>query len=108
VGGTSIGSDLLELCGRAFPIAAARTPGLRMIIGAGPRIDPKSLDLPEQVECHGMIQQLWRHLGACDLAIVQGSGTTTLELEALRVPFLFFPLSQQSEQEVTVANRLAR
>ncbi len=108
VGGTSIGSDLLELCGRAFPIAAARTPGLRMIIVAGPRIDPKSLDVPEQVECHGMIQQLWRHLAACDLAIVQGGGTTTLELEALRVPFLFFPIRHQSEQEVTIANRLAR
>ena len=108
VGGTSIGSDLLELCGHAFPIAAARTPGLRMIIVAGPRIDPKSLDVPEQVERHGMIPQLWRHLAACDLAIVQGGGTTTLELEALRVPFLFFPLRNQSEQEVTIANRLAR
>jgi hypothetical protein len=108
VGGTSIGSDLLELCGRAFPIVAARTPGLRMIIVAGPRIDPKSLDVPGQVERHGMIPQLWRHLAVCDLAIVQGGGTTTLELEALRVPFLFFPLSHQSEQEVTVANRLAR
>jgi UDP:flavonoid glycosyltransferase YjiC (YdhE family) len=108
VGGTSIGRDLLELCGRAFPIAAAHTPGLRMIIVAGPRIDPKSLNVPEQVERHGMIPQLWRHLGACDLAIVQGGGTTTLELEALRVPFLFFPLSHQSEQEVTIANRLAR
>jgi len=108
VGGTSIGSDLLELCGRAFPIAAACTTGLRMIIVAGPRINPKLLNIPEQVERHGMIPQLWRHLGACDLAIVQGGGTTTLELEALRVPFLFFPLSHQSEQEVTVANRLAR
>jgi len=108
VGGTSIGSDLLELCGRAFPIAAARVPGLRMIIVAGPRIDPKSLKCPEQVERHGMIPQLWRYLGACDLAIVQGGGSTTVELEALRVPFLFFPLSHQSEQEVTIANRLAR
>jgi hypothetical protein len=108
VGGTSIGSDLLELCGRAFPIAAARIPGLRMIIVAGPRIDPKSLDVPGQVERHGMIQQLWRNLAVCDLAITQGGGTTTLELEALRVPFLFFPLSHQSEQEVTIANRLAR
>ena len=108
VGGTSIGSDLLELCGRAFPIAAARTPGLRMIIVAGPRIDPMSLDVPKQVERYGMIPQLWRHLAACDLAIVQGGGTTTLELEALRVPFLFFPLRHQSEQEVTIAKRLAR
>ena len=108
VGGTSIGSDLLELCGRAFPIAAARIPGLRMILVAGPRIDPKALDVPEQVECYGMVAQLWRNFAACDLAIVQGGGNTTLELEALRVPFLFFPLRNQSEQEVTIANRLAR
>jgi len=108
VGGTSIGSDLLELCGRAFPIAAARIPSLRMILVAGPRIDPKALDVPEQVECYGMVSQLWRNFAACDLAIVQGGGNTTLELEALRVPFLFFPLRNQSEQEVTIANRLAR
>ncbi len=108
VGGTSIGRDLLELCGRAYPLVANRIPGLRMIVVAGPRIDPKSLDLPEQVECYGMVDELWRHLAACDLGIVQGGGTTTLELEVLRVPFLFFPIENQSEQEVTVASRLAR
>jgi len=26
----------------------------------------------------------------------------------LRIPFLFFPVEHQSEQEVTIANRLAR
>lgn len=108
VGGTSIGRDLLELCGRAFPLAAARVPGLRMVLVAGPRIDPDSLDVPADVDCRGMVEQLWRHMAACDLAIVQGGGTTTLELEALRVPFLFFPVENQSEQEVTVAGRLAR
>ena len=55
-----------------------------------------------------MVPQLWRYLAACDLAVVQGGGTTTLELEALRVPFLFFPIEHHSEQEITVANRLSR
>jgi len=43
-----------------------------------------------------------------DLAVVQGGGTTTLEVTALRRPFLFFPVEGQSEQEVTIASRLAR
>ena len=38
VGGTSIGRDLLELCGRTFPLVTACVPGLRMVIVAGPRI----------------------------------------------------------------------
>ena len=33
---------------------------------------------------------------------------STLEAEVLRVPFLFFPVENQAEQQVTVANRLAR
>jgi UDP:flavonoid glycosyltransferase YjiC (YdhE family) len=108
VGGTSIGRDLLELCGRAFPLVAARVPGLRMVLVAGPRINPESLDVPNGIDRRGMVPQLWRHLAACDLAVVQGGGTTTLELEALRVPFLFFPVEHHSEQEVTVAGRLSR
>ena len=108
VGGTSIGRDLLELCGRAFPLVTACIPSLRMVIVAGPRIDPKSLDVPKGIDCRAMVPQLWRHMAACDLAVVQGGGTTTLELEALRVPFLFFPIEHHSEQEITVANRLTR
>jgi len=108
VGGTSIGKELLELCGRAYPLVAARVSGLRMVLVGGPRIDPRSLDVPKETDCRGMVPQLWRHLAACDLAVVQGGGTTSLELEALRVPFLFFPVEHHSEQEVTVAGRLAR
>ena len=108
VGGTSIGRDLLELCGQAFPLVEARVAGLHMLLVAGPRIDPGSLDLPKGIDCRGMVPQLWRHFAACDLAVVQGGGTTTLELEALRVPFLFFPVEHQSEQEVTIAHRLSR
>jgi hypothetical protein len=108
VGGTSIGKEILELCGRSFPLVQARVPSLNMILIAGPRIDPNSLHVPDGIDCRGMVPQLWRHLAACDLAVVQGGGSTTLELEALRVPFLFFPVEHHAEQEVTVANRLAR
>lgn len=108
VGGTSVGREILELCGRAFPLAAARVPGLRMVVVAGPRIDPNSLELPAAVERHGMVASLWRHFAAADIAVVQGGGTTTLELEVLRRPFLYFPVEGHAEQEVTVAGRLAR
>jgi len=108
VGGTALGRELLELCGLAFPLAAESAPELRMIVVAGPRIDPSSLDLPAGVERRGMVDSLWRHFAAADLAVVQGGGTTTLELELLRTPFLYFPVEGHAEQEVTVAGRLAR
>ncbi len=108
VGGMSIGKSLLELCGQAYPIIADHVPDVHMVIVAGPRIDPKTLDLPEGIDCRGMVPELWRHLAACDMAILQGGGTTTLEAEVLRIPFIFFPLEGQAEQELVVAKRLAR
>jgi UDP:flavonoid glycosyltransferase YjiC (YdhE family) len=108
VGGTSVGRDLLELCGQTFPLVAARVPGVHLILVAGPRIDPKSLAVPKEIDCRGMVPGLWRYLAACDLAVLQGGGMSTLEAEVLRVPFLFFPVENQAEQQVTVANRLAR
>ena len=108
VGGTAVGRSLLELCGRAYPLAAQRLPGLRLVLVCGPRIDPATLDVPQGPERYGMVPDLYKHLAVCDLAVVQGGGTTTLEVTALRRPFLFFPIEGQSEQEVTIANRLAR
>ena len=108
VGGTAVGRSLLELCGRAHPVVARLLPGLRMVLVCGPRIDPATLDVPQGAERLGMVPDLYKHLAVCDLAVVQGGGTTTLELTALRRPFLFFPIEGQSEQEVTIANRLAR
>jgi UDP:flavonoid glycosyltransferase YjiC (YdhE family) len=108
VGGTAVGRSLLELCGRAYSLAVQRLPGLRMVLVCGPRIDPSTLDIPQGPERHGMVPDLYKHLAVCDLAVVQGGGTTTLEVTALRRPFLFFPIEGQSEQEVTIASRLAR
>ena len=108
IGGTSIGKELLELCGRAYPIASKAVPGLQMVLVCGPRLDPASLSVPDGVEVNGYVPKLYEHFAACDLAIVQGGGTTTLELTALRRPFIYFPLEGHCEQQVVVAGRLAR
>jgi hypothetical protein len=108
VGGTAVGHGLLELCGRAYPLASVRLPGLQLVLVCGPRIDPGAVQAPEDAQKRGMVTDLYRRLAAADLVVTQGGGTTTLELTALRVPFLFFPVRSQSEQEVTIANRLAR
>lgn len=79
-----------------------------MILVCRPRIDPATLDVPQGVERHGRVPDLCRHLSVYDLAVVQGGGTATHELTALRRPFLFFPIESHSEQEVTIARRLAR
>ena len=108
VGGTAIGSALLELCSRAYPIMRARLPDLRMILVCGPRIASGSLNVGEGVELREYVPRLYEHFAAADLAIVQGGGTTTLELTALRRPFLYFPLEGHGEQERAVAERLGR
>jgi UDP:flavonoid glycosyltransferase YjiC (YdhE family) len=82
--------------------------GLRMIAVAGPRIDPASLDAPAGVEVRGFVPRLYEHLAACDLAVVQGGLTTTMELAAARRPFLYFPLRNHFEQNRHVRHRLDR
>jgi len=108
IGGTSIGKDLLELCGQAYPIIKQKVPDLRMLLICGPRLAVESLKVPEAVEIRGYVPALYEHFAASDLAIVQGGGTTTLELTALRRPFLYFPLADHCEQQIHVAERLAR
>lgn len=108
VGGTSVGRDLLELCGNAYTILRERLPDVQMLAVCGPRIDPGSIDLPEGVDVRGYVPRLYEHFAACDLAIVLGGGTTTLELTCLQRPFLYFPIEGHFEQELTVSSRLAR
>ncbi len=79
-----------------------------MIVVAGPRIDPESLPAHEGLEVRAYVHQLYRHLAACDLAVVQGGLTTSMELTANRRPFLYFPLRHHFEQNLHVRHRLAR
>jgi UDP-N-acetylglucosamine:LPS N-acetylglucosamine transferase len=108
IGGTSIGKDLLELCGRAYPIIKRKFPDLHMVLICGPRLSVDSVEVPDGIEVKGYVPALYEHFAASDLAIVQAGGTATLELTALRRPFLYFPLANHCEQQIHVAERLAR
>ena len=79
-----------------------------MVLVCGPRIDPASLRVPSGVEVRGYVPDLHRELAACDVAVVQGGLTTTMELVAARRPFLYFPLARHFEQQVHVPHRLAQ
>jgi pimeloyl-ACP methyl ester carboxylesterase/predicted glycosyltransferase len=108
VGGSGVGTHLLRRILQSYPMARARLPELRMIVVAGPRIDPASLDAPAGVEVRAFVPDLDRHLAACDLALVQGGLTTCMELTAAGTPFIYFPLKNHFEQNFHVAHRLDR
>ena len=108
VGGSGVGSALLRRVIEAFPEASARVPALRMIVVAGPRIDPATLPSHPGLEVRAFVPDLYRHLAACDLAVVQGGLTTGMELTANRRPFLCFPLRHHFEQNLHVRHRLER
>jgi UDP-N-acetylglucosamine:LPS N-acetylglucosamine transferase len=90
----------------AYPKAKEMVPELRMVAVAGPRIEPESLPRHQGLEVRGYIDRLYRHLAICDLAVVQGGLTTTMELAAAQRPFLYFPLRNHFEQNFHVRHRL--
>jgi pimeloyl-ACP methyl ester carboxylesterase/predicted glycosyltransferase len=108
VGGSGVGGHLLRRVIAAFPAAKERVPDLRMIVVAGPRIDPARLPQHDGLEVRPYVHNLYRHLAACDLAVVQGGLTTAMELTASRRPFLYFPLRHHFEQSFHVRHRLNR
>jgi pimeloyl-ACP methyl ester carboxylesterase/predicted glycosyltransferase len=108
VGGSGVGVDLLARVIAAFPLAKERVPELRMIVVAGPRIAPESLPSHPGLEVLPYVHNLYRHLAACDLAVVQGGLTTSMELTAHKRPFLYFPLRHHFEQNFHVRHRLER
>jgi pimeloyl-ACP methyl ester carboxylesterase/predicted glycosyltransferase len=108
VGGSGVGAHLIRRILQSYPIARARVPELRMIVVAGPRIDPAVLNAPTGVEVRAFVPSLDRHLAACDVALVQGGLTTCMELAAAGTPFLYFPLRNHFEQNFHVAHRLER
>ena len=108
VGGSGVGADLLRRVIASFPAAKERVPELRMIVVAGPRIDPATLRAHDGLEVVPYVHNLYRHLAACDLAVVQGGLTTAMELTAQKRPFLYFPLRHHFEQNFHVRHRLER
>ena len=108
VGGSGVGGHLLRRVVEAFPEAKRRVPALRMVVVTGPRIDPGTLPQHQGLELRAYVHELYRHLAACDLAVVQGGLTTCMELTANRRPFLYFPLAHHFEQNLHVAHRLDR
>jgi hypothetical protein len=107
VGGTSIGRDLLELCGQAFLPLRETLPGVRMVLVCGPRLPAESVRVPDDVEVRQYVPRLYEHYGCCDVAVVQCGASSTTELCALGTPFVYFPIDGHFEQEL-VAGRLAR
>jgi len=107
VGGTAVGGRLLGKIAQAFPRMKKQVPELRMILVAGPRLSPDALPKMEGLEVRPYVHNLFEHLACCDLALVQGGLSTTMELVATRRPFLSFPLARHFEQNVHVRRRLA-
>jgi predicted glycosyltransferase len=81
-------------------------PELRLILVTGPRLAQEFPSL-DGLEVRPYVHNLFEHLACCDLALVQGGLSTTMELVATRRPFLSFPLQRHFEQCVHVRHRLA-
>lgn len=108
VGGSGVGRALLERVAAASPLVGRAVAGWRMVLVAGPRIDPASLAVPAGVEVRGYVGDLEREIAACDVAVVSGGLTTTMELAAAGRPFVYVPLARHFEQQFHVPHRLRR
>ena len=106
VGGSGVGEPLLRRVLGAVPPARAQLPELSFLVVAGPRIDPRTLPAVEGADVRGFVPDLYLPLAAADIAVVQGGLTTTMELTAARVPFLYVPLRHHFEQNLHVRHRL--
>jgi pimeloyl-ACP methyl ester carboxylesterase/predicted glycosyltransferase len=107
VGGTATGQHLLRRIVEAFPRMKRALPELRLILVTGPRMDTQDFAPLPGLEIRAYVHKLYEHLACCDLALVQGGLSTTMELVATRRPFLSFPLQRHFEQCVHVRRRLA-
>ncbi len=107
VGGTATGRHLLQRIAAAFPRMKREMPELRLILVTGPRLSTDEFEPQAGLELRPYVHKLYEHLACCDLALVQGGLSTTMELVAARRPFLSFPLQRHFEQCVHVRQRLA-
>ena len=80
---------------------ASACPALRMIVVAGPRIDP-AYACPQATGSRSgrYVHDLYRHLAACDLAVVQGGLTTSMELDGEPAPVPLLPAAPPLRAEL--------
>jgi predicted glycosyltransferase len=108
VGGSGVGEPLIRRVVEAYDVCRERVPSLRMHVVTGPRLDPETVKAPDGVVMHGFLPDLDLHHAVCDVAVVQGGLSTTMELTANQRPFLYFPLRHHFEQQYHVRHRLER
>ena len=96
--------------GRSAAFPGGGAAGARAADGRGdrPAHRPGVVPPPRTARLRGYVPELHRQLAACDLAVVQGGLTTTMELVAARRPFLYVPLTSTSSSSCHVPHRLAR
>src|SRR5207248_2414621 len=107
-GGSAVGVHLLHRIADAFRILKRDLPDAEMVLVCGPRIDPSEFAPVEGMRVLGYLHEGFRTLACCDLAVVQGGLSTTMELVANRRPFIYIPLRNHFEQNFHVAHRLMR
>jgi pimeloyl-ACP methyl ester carboxylesterase/predicted glycosyltransferase len=107
-GGSGVGVHLLRRIAAAFGELRKDVPEAELLLVCGPRVDPRVIPPVEGMRAVGYVHDLFRTLACCDLAVVQGGLTTTMELVANRRPFVYVPLRGHFEQNRHVAHRLAR
>ncbi len=107
-GGSAVGVHLLHRIADAFQILRQDVPDAQLLLVGGPRIDPAEFPAAPGMTVTGYVHDLSRTLACCDLAVVQGGLSTTMELVANRRPFIYVPLRDHFEQNFHVANRLRR
>jgi predicted glycosyltransferase len=107
-GGSAVGVHLLHRVADAFELLRREVPDAQLLLVGGPRIDPDEFQARPGMTVTGYVHDLSRTLACCDLAVVQGGLSTTMELVANRRPFIYVPLRNHFEQNFHVAHRVQR
>ncbi len=105
VGGSGVGTALLERATQAHQLARRRVSDLHTVIVTGPRIPAEGPPAPG-LERKGYVPDLDRVLAAADYAVVQGGLATAMELTTNGTPFAYVPLQRHFEQHFHVHHRL--
>lgn len=108
IGGTAAAAPLLRRAAEAYPLLKRKWPNLQMVLVGGPRVQEGYVQPQDGLSFRGLVLDLYEHMAAADLTICAGGGTTTLELQALNKPFIYFPIEDHFEQQIDVAYHLER